>query len=184
MISPHQSKYLSALLDGQLTGLRRWRVTRHLRACPVCAVEYRKQQHVRRLLAANLPTATLDDSREFFWSKVKAEIERRGDEMVPAPLPRLSLGDWLSQHQPALATVAALLMVALGGLWTLQLRRPGHVAVAPPLAEVQPVSTSVPDAVATAFQSEEADVTVIWVSGLPWTPDMTEMKTLYASLDT
>ncbi len=183
----HQSKYLSALLDGQLGGLRRWRVVRHVRVCPTCAAEYRKQRHVRRLLRANPAPATMDDAPEFFWSKVKAEIERRGDEVVATPYPRLSWRDRLSQHQAAWATVTVLLVALLAGFWTWRPPRPiagkAPVAAAKPLAVVERVTTSLPDTVATPIQSKEAGMTVIWVSGLPWTPNMTVMKTLYASLD-
>ncbi len=184
----HQSKYLTALLDGQLGALRRWRVNRHVRACPVCAAEYRRQQHVRRMLAEAPPAAQpMSDSPEFFWSKVRSEIERRGDETVSVPERRLTLADWLGQHQPALAAVTVVVVAAVAGLWMLAGRGPAPespTAAPPQFAEVRQVSTSLPDTVATQFQSEAAGVTVIWVSGLPWTPDMTEMKTLFAKLDT
>ena len=37
-----------------------------------------------------------------------------------------------------------------------------------------------PHAVATTVHVEEGGVTVIWVSGLPWTDNMTDMQTLFA----
>jgi hypothetical protein len=51
-------------------------------------------------------------------------------------------------------------------------------------AQVEQLKTLIPHTTATAFDSEDAGVTVIWVSGLPWTPDMNEMKTEFANLDT
>jgi hypothetical protein len=155
----------------------------------VCAAEYRHQLHVRRLLQANPPAATMSDSPEFFWSKVKSEIQRRGEESVEVPLPRLALADWLQQHQFAMATGAALVIAACGAVWFMQtVRRAPEVTasvVAPAgYAQVEQLKTPVPNSAATAFDSEDAGVTVIWVTGLPWTPDMNEMKTQFANLDT
>ncbi len=191
----HKQELVSGLLDGQLKGIRRLFVARHVRACPVCAAEYRHQQHVRRMLRANPPTAQMSDSPEFFWSKVKAEIERRGDQRAEAPTPSLSSLDWLQQNSLALATAAAVLVAALGAFWFVKSQRhgPGEIARLSPapapvaeknFAKVERVSTVIPNTLATAFDSPEADVTVIWVSGLPWTADMTEMKTQFANLDT
>lgn len=180
-MSRHQHEYVGALLDGELKGLRRLVVVRHLRICPVCASEYRRVRHVRRMMRESAPAVQMSDSATFFWSKVRDEIERRGEQKIALPAPHLTLGDWLFQHQAALATVTALLVLALAGVWTWSHR--SATASTAQFAEVQKVSTSIPNTVATPFRSTEADVTVIWVSGLPWTRDMTEMKTLYASLD-
>jgi len=185
----HNTESVSGLLDGELKGLRLWLAKRHISACPVCALEYRHQQHVRRLLQANPPTATMSDSAEFFWSKVKSDIQRRGEESVEVPLPRLALADWLEQHQFAMATAAALIIAVCGAVWFMQtIRRApavtASVATPPGFAQIEQLKTPVPHSAATTFDSEDAGVTVIWVTGLPWTPDMNEMKTQFANLDT
>ena len=82
----HHTDIVSGLLDGQLTGIRLWLARRHVSVCPLCAAEYRRQRHVRDMLHANPPAAAMSDSPEFFWSKVKAEIQRRGTERVEAPM--------------------------------------------------------------------------------------------------
>lgn len=187
-MSGHQPELVDALLDGQLTGLRRWRVTRHVRACPLCAAEYRNQQRVRRLLRAHPPEPVLSDSAEFFWAKVKAEIERRDVEPVPAPEPSWTLAAWLREHQAAWATVAvtAAVVFAIAVFWN---RRPVADRVAAPapapavVAAVGRTTTSLPHTVATVLPGESADTTVIWVSGLPWTTDMTQLQTLCAHPD-
>lgn len=185
----HKSELIGALLDGELRGWRRLLVTRHVRACPLCAAEYRHQRHVRHLLRANPPTAQMSDSAELFWTKVRREIERRGaDPQIRVPAARLGALDWLRQHQLAVASLAAAVVAAVVVFWTVQVRRPAPVTVAAPprthLAKVERVSTAIPNTVATAFDAEDEGVAVIWVSGLPWAADMTEMKTLYANLDT
>jgi hypothetical protein len=131
----------------------------------------------------------MSDSAEFFWSKVKTEIQRRGEESVEVPLPRLELADWLRQHQFAMATTAALVIVAGSVVWFMQTVRSApqvmaSVATPAGFAQVEQLKTPVPHSAATSFDSEDAGVTVIWVTGLPWTPDMNEMKTQFANLDT
>jgi hypothetical protein len=185
----HNTESVTGLLDGELKGLRLWLAKRHINSCPVCGLEYRHQQHVRRLLQANPPTAVLSDSPEFFWSKVKNEIQQRGEETVEVPLPRLALSDWLRQYQFAMATAAALVVAACGAVWFIQtVHRATEVtasATAPAsFAQVEQLKTPVPHSAATTFDSEDAGVTVIWVTGLPWTHDMNEMKTQFANLDT
>jgi len=210
-MSQHRTDRVSGLLDGQLTGIRLWLTKRHVSACPVCAVEYRRQQRVRRMLHANSPAAAMSDSPEFFWSKVKAEIQRRGTERVEAATPKLAFTDWLEQHQFAVASAVASLIAVIGVLsfaLTFHGTRAVITAVPAPVtpvvasvpAPVAPVVTSVPapddvarveqlktpipNTAATAFDSEDAGVTVIWVTGLPWAADMNEMKTQFANLDT
>jgi predicted anti-sigma-YlaC factor YlaD len=179
-MSHHHTEAVAGLLDGQLKGVRLWLVKRHVSACPVCAAEYRHQQHVRRMLQANPPAAAMNDSPEFFWSKVKTEIQRRGEERFEAPMPRLAFPDWLQQHQFAVATAAASLIVVVGILWFV-----GSFHGTPvDFAKVEQLRTTIPNTAATTFDSEDAGVTVIWVSGLPWTHDMNEMKTEFANLDT
>ncbi|HXI83798.1 MAG TPA: hypothetical protein VNL17_06875 [Verrucomicrobiae bacterium] len=206
----HNTTLVTGLVDGQLKGLRLWLAKRHLNSCPVCALEYRHQQHVRRLLQANPPSATMSDSAEFFWSKVKTEIRRRGEEPVEVSSPQRALTNWLRRHQFAMATATALIIAACGAVWFMQpVHRAPEVTVSvatpatphapkvavsvptpstpttpPDFAQVEEVKTPVPRSTATTFDSEEAGVTVIWVSGLPWTPDMNGMKTEFANLDT
>ena len=52
----HNPELVSALLDGELKGLRRLSVQRHVGRCAVCAAEYRNLQRIRQMLAANPAT--------------------------------------------------------------------------------------------------------------------------------
>ena len=199
----HNAELVGALLDGQLTGLRRWRIARHVKACPVCAAEYRKLEQVRRLLADNPAAPEMSDSAEFFWSKVRREIDRRGEQPVEVPVPRLVLADWLRVHRLAVASVTATVLAMLIAGWllvgrgpapspiTVQApRKPANTMVAQTspvkpagLAQIASVSTALPDAVATAVEGTDSDVAVIWVSGVPWTSNMTDMMTQFANSD-
>jgi anti-sigma factor RsiW len=176
---------MAALLDGELKGWRLRYVRRHVAHCPACGVEYRQQRHARDLLRQNPPRDPVPDAADFFWAKVRNEIQRRGDTPVAVPVPRLSLIDWIWLRPLALPSVAAALVVLLAAVSVLQYRaQPRHAAAPRPASEVLHATAPVPNSVATAFHSEAAGATVIWVSGLPWTPGMTEMQTLFANLDT
>jgi len=203
----HNTTLVTGLVDGELKGRRLRLAKRHIKSCPVCALEYRHQQHVRKLLQANPPLAVMSDSADFFWSKVKKEIQRRGEESVEVPSPQVAPTGWLRRHQFAMATAMALFVAACGAVWFMQTgHRAPEVALSmptpaaphapemvvsmptpstpPDFAQVEEVKTPVPSSTATTFDSVEAGVTVIWVSGLPWTPDMNGMKTEFANLDT
>src|SRR5882724_12814438 len=97
----HQSELISALLDGELKGLRRWLVQRHVSRCAECTAEYRHLSRVRQTLAANPVVPDMSDSADFFWSKVKREIQAQEGKTATVPVPQLSLTDWLSQHRYA-----------------------------------------------------------------------------------
>jgi hypothetical protein len=129
----------------------------------------------------------MSDTPEFFWSKVRGEIERRVNEHVEVPTHLPSLTDWIRQHETALAAAAALLMFTLGVVWLTRIRH-GLIEARTPtpvvLVRVENVATPIPDTVATVLQTGDDDVVVVWISGLPWTENMTEMKTLFAGLDT
>lgn len=178
----HKHEWISGLLDGQIKWPRRWFIARHLRVCPLCAAEYRRERHVRQMLQAHLPTSSMTDTPEFFWSKVKKEINRRGNETISAPLPTLIPRDWLGEHVMVLASGAAALAIAIGVAWTSFSSRP-HSMTQSGHAIVERVTTAIPNTVATVLEPSGTDVTVIWVSGLPWTPDMTQMKTEFANMD-
>jgi hypothetical protein len=166
----HRPELVSALLDGQLTGIRRWLVQRHVNRCIVCSVEYRRQHHVQQMLRNNFPVATMSETPEFFWSQVQRGIEAAGNKTIHLPAPRLGLFDWLGQHQNALASATAAVLILTGtALWLNQTR---HVVA---VAMVEDVSTGLPDTNASAYPTGDKGTSVIWVSGLPWAPDISEM---------
>jgi anti-sigma factor RsiW len=184
----HNPELLSALLDGELRGVRRWLTERHLRRCAICAAEYRHLHHIRDMLATNRPSAAMSDSPEFFWSKVKRAIEARGQQTQVEQMPELGALDWIGQHGHAFASAVAALVAVLGILWVVHAHRakPESAAVVVMrgnTATIERVTTVLEHTVATPVQGEDADVAVIWVSGLPWMPDMTTMKTSFANLD-
>jgi hypothetical protein len=85
-----------------------------------------------------------------------------------------------------LAAVVTILVVVAGvlaGLRSPVLKDERVAIIPPPVTTVQHAATFIPNTVATTLEATDSEPAVIWVSGLPWTPDMTEMKTRFAQLD-
>jgi Putative zinc-finger len=184
-MSRHHTETISGLLDGELKGIRRWMVERHVQVCPICAVEYRRQRHVRRMLQANPSAVQMSDSAEVFWSKVKAEIRDRDAKQIRKPTVKL-LPDWSWQHPFALATGVTVAVAALCVVWLTRtpVRPVGPAPTGPAsYAKVEQLKTAIPNTSATPLQPDDSQITVIWVSGLPWTPNMNAMKTEFANLN-
>ncbi|NQU11352.1 zf-HC2 domain-containing protein [bacterium] len=196
----HEQEAISGLLDRELTRRQRRRVVGHLRACPQCITQYRRQRQVRRLVREHAPAPAMPLDAELFWNGVRHGIQATEPEPARAITPAASWLDWVPVPRWALvsvATASVVVVVALTALWYPGLSRPGSSApgpvagVPPPVnppprptyAEVERAATVLPNTSVTPFDSEPAGVTVLWVDGLPWTADMTEMKTLYANLD-
>jgi anti-sigma factor RsiW len=185
---------ISAFVDNELRGNDVRTVKDHLSHCPICAAEYRHVVHVRRMLQENPPQVDMTDSHDFFWHKVRSEIEASDNKVEQVIMPRLSIADWFSQHQTAVTrfvSATALIVVTLVALGVSQRmfrsgdNQPQTVAVAVTAPEISDVNTPlVPHSVASVLESprsDRSDVTVIWVSGLPWVKDMTELQTVTAN---
>jgi anti-sigma factor RsiW len=95
----------------------------------------------------------LPESREFYWSKIKREIERAAPEAAPAP--RVSLFTWFRRALMPLGTVAALGVVALVAIHSFF----GSQHSIPMTASVM-----VGDPGAFTYRDDAQDITVVWLS--------------------
>jgi hypothetical protein len=116
-----------------------------------------------------------------FWQTVRLDIETSETRDLRLAQPRLQWGDWLGQHQWAVATATALFVVVLG-LGGLLART--HRGTARRPVKVVEVNTDIPQTAVTTLYSPKAGVTVLWTSGLPWTKDVNAMHNAFANLDT
>jgi hypothetical protein len=105
------------------------------------------------------------------------QMVRRAPEMT-ASLPAVtrSLPAVTASLPPVTASVSVVTAVLPAVISSIEEAATGF-------AQIDELKTPVPHSTATTFDSEEAGVTVIWVTGLPWTHDMDEMKTQFANLD-
>lgn len=103
---------LQAYLDGELSSGEA-RSVRDLLAADAAARDLLTElTHTRAALAAHEAEIKLPESREFFWAKIRREIE----SPQPAPAPRFSLAAWLRRFlvpAGAVAAVAIAVMLSL-----------------------------------------------------------------------
>jgi anti-sigma factor RsiW len=185
---------ISAYVDNELRGGDVRVVKEHLSECPICAAQYRHVVHVRRMLQENPPQVEMTDSHDFFWHKVKSEIESDKTRAEPVTMPRLSFADWFYLHQTAVTrfvsatAVVVVTLVAVGvsqRIFESGNSQPLNLVVASVPPQITNLDTPfLPHTVATVVdpsRSKQSDVTVIWVSGLPWAKDLTELQTVTAN---
>jgi anti-sigma factor RsiW len=109
-------------------------------------------RNTRQALKGFEPELKLPESREFYWSKIKREIERSAP--VPAPAQSVSLFGALRRFLIPLGAVAVL---ALAGFVTLHQFGGGAVH------SVQ-VNAILADAGAYTYRDESQGMTVVWLS--------------------
>jgi anti-sigma factor RsiW len=84
---PHMRTWVSAWIDGRLTGLARWYTERHVHGCPQCqsSLPFLRGMRARLLrFAAPPPDAALPPER---WAQVEAEWERAERDLAPPSRP-------------------------------------------------------------------------------------------------
>ena len=95
----------------------------------------------------------LPESREFFWSKVKREIERQ----EPAPVLEEKTS-WMTAWRRLLipaSAIAVLAIAALISIGPIDFNRPGSVPE---------IETSYGDTGAFSYRDEAAQATLVWLS--------------------
>ena len=93
----------------------------------------------------------LPESREFYWSKIKREIERT--ERAVAPAQTVS---WFARLRRILMPLGAVAMLALVGVITVHVFSGGQRPVA--------VNSMLADAGAFTYRDESQGMTVVWLS--------------------
>lgn len=141
---------LQAYLDGELPAGERRRVEASLAGDAAARGLLAELEQTRRALAGSEQPAPLGESREFYWSQIRRQIERseRADRPAEAASVWASLRRWLV---PA-AGVAATLLVLLVAVnpWA------GGRGVA--------VETALTDSGALTYRDHARGITLVWFS--------------------
>ncbi len=148
---------LQAHLDGELPPAEARDVVALLERDSEARALFDELKGTRRVLAAHEPEPQLPESREFYWSKIRREIERVEREPEPRPRRAWSVGPWLRLALPA---AAALMFAAL--LLQRSAFAPGPSA--PLFAVGDEIETPLEERDSFTFRSESAHLTVVWVS--------------------
>jgi len=114
-------------------------------------------KNTRNALRSVAPEVKLPESREFYWSKIKREIERTAPE--PVAEPKASLFTWFRRALVPLGTVAALALVALVVIKSFSTG--SHRPMPMPMTANVVLGT---DASAFTYRDDAQDMTVVWLS--------------------
>lgn len=162
MNSPMELK-VQAYLDNELTPGEARQVASLLNSDAQAREVYRALKETKAIVRENEPALRLQESRDFYWSKIQRQIETT--ERQPAPAAHRPW--WIRLMAPvagAVALFAVLLSVSGPGPSQQQAAAgsgPAATESAGPMHEGEVVA---PEMAAITFRSEREGVTVVWVS--------------------
>jgi len=156
MITEEQQLKVQAFLDGELPESEGREIAAWLaRDADASALlgELKNTRNALKQFESPGAGIKLPESREFYWSKIKREIERTAPE--PAAAPKASLFAWFRRVLMPLGTVAALALVGLVVVRTFS----GSQHALPMTANVM-----LSDPGAFTYRDDAQDMTVVWLS--------------------
>jgi len=142
---------LQAYLDGELSAADASNMERLLTHDAEAQELLGELRMTRDAIVANEPKAQLPESLDFHWSKIAREIERSEAASAHVPFFTRALG-WLRYLAPATAAVAAVVVLVV-------------VQIEPKQTGEEIYTESAPEVSPVVFQSQEENMTVIWLQG-------------------
>ena len=150
-MTDEQQLILQAFLDGELPEKDTREVAAWLAGDADATALLGELRNTRKALADYEPALKVPESREFYWSKIKREIERSAPAKAPAKSTSL-FGAW----RRLLLPLGGVAVLALGGLFTMREFAGGKPAVQ--------VNALLADAGAFTYRDESQGMTVVWLS--------------------
>lgn len=150
-MTDEQQLKLQAFLDDELPEKEAREVAAWMASDADATALSRELRNTRKALKDFEPALKVPESREFYWSKIKREIERSAP--AKAPVQSVSLFTHLRRFLMPLGAVAVL---ALVGIVTVRQIGSGGRPVA--------VSAILADAGAYTYRDEAQGMTVVWLS--------------------
>lgn len=150
-MTEEQQLKLQAFLDGELPEKDAREVAAWMAADADATALLGELRNTRKALADFEPALKVPESREFYWSKIKREIDR--STPVTAPAESVSPFAWIRRILLPLGAVAT---IALAGLITVHQFSGGAHPVA--------VNAVLADAGAFTYRDESQGMTVVWLS--------------------
>lgn len=141
---------LQAYLDGELPEPEAREMADRLARDPGAAALLTELRNTRDGIRGSETVTQLPESREFYWSKIKREIERQ-ETSRPAPTPTLPLVERLRRF---LIPAAGVALLVIAGLFAIQ---------GPP-QENAPIETALADPGAMIYHDYSAGATYVWLS--------------------
>jgi anti-sigma factor RsiW len=150
-MTEEQQLRLQAFLDGELPEKDTRDIAAWLAADADATALLGELRNTRKALVDFEPELKLPESREFYWSKIKREIERSAP--VAAPAQSVSPFAWVRRILLPLGAVAT---IALAGIITFHQFSGG--------ARPVQVNAILADAGAFTYRDESQGMTVVWLS--------------------
>ena len=149
---------VQAYLDNELSPGEARKISDWISSDPEARGLYTELKQTKEIVASNEPVAKLDDSRDFYWSKIERAIATAERETPPSA----ARPWWLRLLAPAagVAAIFALLVSVID-------RGGQPVTLGPSVASAdQALHTfeQAPDVSTITFRSEAEGVTVVWLS--------------------
>jgi negative regulator of sigma E activity len=151
-MTDEQQLKLQAFLDGELSETDTREVAAWLARDSDATALVGELKNTRTALKGFEPELKVPETREFYWSKIKREIERSAPAAAPAET--VSLFTWMRR---VLMPLGAVAMLALVGIFTLHQYSGGGPR---PIA----VNSLLADAGAFTYRDESQGMTVVWLS--------------------
>lgn len=152
VMTEEQQLKLQAFIDGELPEKEAREIASWLARDGDATALAGELRNTRGALKGFEPTRPLPESREFYWSKIKREIEHSAP--VAAPAPAFSLSTLLRR---VFAPLGAVAMLTIGGFFVMQqMRGGGNPAVQ--------VNAVLADAGAYTYRDQSQGLTVVWLS--------------------
>lgn len=152
-MTEEQQLKLQAFLDGELPETDAREVAAWLARDADATALAGELRNTRQALADFEPALKLPESREFYWSKIKRDIERS----APAPASVKSVSPFTLLRR-ILLPLGGVAVLALGGVLTLHQLSGG--------SGVQPIQVNavLADAGAFTYRDQSQGMTVVWLS--------------------
>lgn len=148
---------LQAFLDGELPEAEAREVTHWIASDPDAAALHKELKNTRQALSGFEAGIKLPESREFYWSKIRREIEKQ--ERTEAPNKETAQPGWLLRYLIPASTFAAVAIMAMLAAKIFGLSGTSKVALVTPELE-----TALADSGAFTYRDNEEGITVVWLS--------------------
>jgi anti-sigma factor RsiW len=150
---------VQAYLDNELTPAEARKISSLISCDSEARDLYARLKETKQILGQHEPTLKLDESRDFYWSKIQRGIETA--ERLPAARPPARW--WVKILAPMAGAVAlfALLISIVNPISQQPVARNVTSEPDQPLHEMQDLA---PDVSTITYRSEAEGVTVVWIN--------------------
>ena len=147
---------IQAFLDGELSGHEAREIADLIASDGHARALHQELAGTKKVLLENEPEYRLEETHDFYWSKIRREIQRGGDVEAKSES-RFFLG-WQSWWVRLSGTCAAGLLVAM---IIVSSSRTGPLSELYSLAH--DIESPLEDVSSISFHSDSANMTVVWV---------------------